>query len=98
MAKFSGLGWALVAAAGLQVFGINASAQGVDTALSGLGARTREVCSGPAAEGFARCHSHVVIDQRGEVVVNATPGGLSPSSLRSAYKVTGSGSSCSQAL
>ena len=92
MKKFSGLGWALMAAAGLQVFGINATAQSVDVAPGALGARTREVCSGPVAEGFARCHSHVVVDERGELVVNTTPGGLSPSSLRSAYKVTGSGS------
>jgi subtilase family serine protease len=55
--------------------------------------RHREVCAGPAAPGTARCHSHVVVDDADNVVENATPRGYNPSDLRSAYKVTGTGSS-----
>lgn len=49
------------------------------------------VCPGVAA-GSARCHARVVVDDSGHVVANATPSGYSPADLRSAYKVTGSGS------
>ena len=42
---------------------------------------------------MARCHSHVVTDDFGNPRANATPSGYSPSDLRSAYKVTASGSS-----
>ncbi len=46
----------------------------------------------------ARCHAHVVTDSAGNVLVNRigpdrkTPFGFGPTDLRSAYKVTGSGS------
>jgi hypothetical protein len=53
------------------------------------------------APGFARCHAHVVTDTRGDirpgksVTANAlsAPYGYGPADLRSAYKVTGTGSS-----
>jgi len=60
-----------------------------------------EVCPGPSAAGTARCHAHVVTDAQGRLIENvrksaspnATPSGYGPSDLRSAYGVTGSGSS-----
>src|SRR5690242_17288630 len=39
-----------------------------------------------------RCHARVLIDASGALAVNATPAGFGPSQLRSAYKITGSGS------
>src|SRR5689334_1614915 len=40
-----------------------------------------------------RCHARVLIDARGNLAVNAAPAGYGPSQLRSAYKITGAGSS-----
>jgi subtilase family serine protease len=56
------------------------------------------VCPGPVAAGTARCHAHVVTDAEGRpmarpAATNAAPAGYSPSDLRSAYNVSGSGSS-----
>jgi len=76
-----------------------ASAQAVAVAVQRSGAVYHiPVCPGPIARGTARCHAHVVTDVRGEPIAreaapNATPSGLSPSALRSAYNVTGTGSS-----
>lgn len=53
---------------------------------------TREVCSREVPFNMARCHSHVVVDSAGDEVVEAAPSGLGPADLRSAYKITGSGS------
>ncbi len=55
-------------------------------------------CPGPVAPQTARCHARVVTDSAGNLRVgsvspNATPSGYGPSDLRSAYNVTGSGSS-----
>src|SRR5262249_44674453 len=60
------------------------------------------VC-GVAPQGYARCHAHVVTDNRGNPIAkmearaalgrNTTPSGYGPSDLRSAYNVTSSGSS-----
>lgn len=61
----------------------------------------KAVC-GRVVGHVARCHAHVVTDARGNILVksnlaivksNATPSGYSPSQLRSAYNITGSGSS-----
>jgi len=49
------------------------------------------LCSTAIAPDTARCHARVVVDENDRVIVNATPLGLSPADLRSAYKVTGSG-------
>jgi hypothetical protein len=58
------------------------------------------VC-GTAPQGYARCHAHVVTDNRGSPLAqpfartvgrNTTPAGFGPSDLKSAYNVTGSGS------
>jgi subtilase family serine protease len=51
------------------------------------------VCPGPAAAGTARCHGHVVVDSSGQPLATSGPAGYSPSDLRSAYKVTGTGTS-----
>jgi subtilase family serine protease len=51
------------------------------------------VCPGPAAAGSARCHAHVVVDSSGQPLATAAPAGYSPSDLRNAYKVTGTGTS-----
>lgn len=39
------------------------------------------------------CHARILVDASGNVIPNATPAGLGPTQLRSAYKITGSGSS-----
>jgi subtilase family serine protease len=51
------------------------------------------VCTGPAPEGEARCHAHLVMNDSGQVMAALTPSGYSPSDLRSAYNVTGTGAS-----
>jgi hypothetical protein len=58
----------------------------------------RAVCPGPLSAGNARCHAHIVTDRGGNPIYklaapNVTPSGYGPSALRSAYVVTGSGSS-----
>jgi subtilase family serine protease len=59
---------------------------------------TVAVCSQLVAKGHARCHSHVVTDRLGNILSkdanpNTTPSGYGPSSLRSAYNITATGSS-----
>ncbi|HEX7760293.1 MAG TPA: S53 family peptidase [Caulobacteraceae bacterium] len=54
-------------------------------------------CPGRAGAGTARCHAHLVTDRTGnpvsrDLAPNITPSGLSPAALRSAYKVTSTGS------
>ncbi len=51
------------------------------------------VCPGPAAAGNARCHAHVVIDGSGHPLATSSPSGYAPADLRSAYKITGTGTS-----
>src|SRR5678815_4397813 len=50
------------------------------------------VCDMPRP-GEASCHARVLVDAFGAVVPNATPAGLGPTQLRSAYKITSNGSS-----
>ena len=58
-------------------------------------------CAGPIAPGMARCFAHVVTDRSGNYIIfnrgvvkrNVTPSGYGPADLRSAYKVTATGSS-----
>src|SRR3569833_791427 len=67
-----------------------------------------EACAGPSAPGTARCHAHIVSDSAGNVLSdrgrngahmdagvtrNVTPSGYGPNDLRSAFGITGSGSS-----
>jgi subtilase family serine protease len=49
------------------------------------------VCTSPRDQ--VHCHARVLVDASGQPVPNATPAGFGPSQLRSAYKITGSGSS-----
>jgi subtilase family serine protease len=58
------------------------------------------VCPGPRVAGQAFCHAHIVTDRSGNPIVrvartgaNVAPAGYYPSALRSAYAVTGTGSS-----
>jgi subtilase family serine protease len=51
------------------------------------------VCPGPAAAGTARCHAHVVVNDSGQPLATSGPSGYTPSDLRSAYNVTGTGTS-----
>jgi len=55
--------------------------------------RHTRVCAGPAPEGEARCHAHLVMNNSGQVMAAVTPSGFSPSDLRSAYNITGTGAS-----
>ncbi|HEY6176039.1 MAG TPA: S53 family peptidase [Kofleriaceae bacterium] len=48
-------------------------------------------CDSQDAE--VRCHARVLVDRFGAIIPNATPAGLGPSQLRSAYKITSNGSS-----
>jgi subtilase family serine protease len=50
------------------------------------------VCGVPRP-GEAECHAHVLVGADGKPVPNATPAGLGPAQLQSAYKITGGGSS-----
>jgi subtilase family serine protease len=59
------------------------------------------VCDRFVARGFARCFAHVQTDARGNIRegkpdgarANVAPAGFSPAQLRSAYRITGTGSS-----
>jgi subtilase family serine protease len=51
-----------------------------------------KVCPGAAPEE-ARCHSWVRVDDAGQPLANGVPNGYGPADLRSAYVLTGSGSS-----
>lgn len=61
------------------------------------------VCARAIGKGEARCFAHVVTDERGNPLAGkpvdaspqATPSGFGPASLRSAYAISGSGSSAS---
>ncbi|HEY6047936.1 MAG TPA: hypothetical protein VIV07_02705, partial [Sphingomicrobium sp.] len=61
----------------------------------------RAVCGRVAPTGSALCHAHVVTDAKGVIIpgrkvttnLTSAPSGYGPADLRSAYKVTSSGSS-----
>jgi subtilase family serine protease len=78
-------------------FGSNlAFAQSAAGVQHSQGVYHKAVCPGPAAAGNARCHAHVVTDGAGNPIVsnaNTGPSGYWPADLRSAYAITGSGSS-----
>jgi len=52
---------------------------------SALAASQRPVCPGPAAEGNAKCHAHVVTNGKGTPQVTTAPAGYGPAQLRGAY-------------
>ncbi len=43
------------------------------------------VCPGPVAEGEARCHSHVRLDESAQPFASASPSGYVPADLQNAY-------------
>jgi len=45
----------------------------------------RPVCPGPAATGSARCHAHVITDERGNANANLAARGYGPAQFRTAY-------------
>jgi hypothetical protein len=47
----------------------------------------RPVCPGPAAEGFARCHAHVIVDSRGSPATSTIPAGYGPAQFHDAYSL-----------
>ncbi|HEX3763150.1 MAG TPA: S53 family peptidase [Kofleriaceae bacterium] len=49
------------------------------------------ICDSEGVEVY--CHAHAIVDATGKVIANATPAGFTPSQLRSAYSITGSGKS-----
>jgi subtilase family serine protease len=57
------------------------------------GVSAAAVCPGPAGDGHARCHAHVIVDPSGKPVGNTGPSGYGPSDLRAAYSLTATGSS-----
>jgi len=61
-------------------------------ALASIERRPHKAVCGVAAAGFARCHAHVRTLPDGETVVSsATPQGLTPASLQSAYEIPAGG-------
>jgi subtilase family serine protease len=47
----------------------------------------RPVCPGPAAEGFARCHAHVIVDDHGSPATSTIPAGYGPAQFHGAYSL-----------
>jgi subtilase family serine protease len=47
----------------------------------------RPVCPGPAAEGFARCHAHVIVDGHGAPATSSLPSGYGPKQFHGAYSL-----------
>ncbi|WP_295639107.1 hypothetical protein [Novosphingobium sp.] len=97
--KFPGIAIGFAALAFGGAFGTTAQAQSA-TALERSGnVFHKAACSHAVAPGEAYCHAHVVTDsagnekegKNGNAAPNVTPGGFSPASLRTAYKVTGTG-------
>jgi subtilase family serine protease len=78
---------AAVAAASLSTVGI-ASAS---TPAAASHAHSAKVCAAPV-KGYAACHAKVVLDSTGKPAVTATPAGLGPADIRSAYALTASSS------
>ncbi|HEX8094162.1 S53 family peptidase [Jatrophihabitans sp.] len=79
---------AAVAAASLSTVGI---ASASTPAAAPQVRHAANVCAAPA-KGYAACHAKVVVDSKGQPVVTATPAGLGPADIRSAYALTASSS------
>ena len=76
------------------VIGSGAFAQEADEAApAARTVHTMKACAAEPAQGHARCHAQIVVNEVGEMATMATPSGFGPSDLRSAYNITGSGSS-----
>ena len=74
------------------VYVLAVATAGLALAPAALARPSKHVC-GPAAVGAARCHALVVTDSKGAPLATSTPSGYGPSDLRSAYKLTATGSS-----
>jgi subtilase family serine protease len=72
-----------ILAGGLAVLAILAGTLGF--AGSALARPDKAVCPGPAAEGFARCHAHVIVDAKGLPATTPTPPGYGPAQFHGAY-------------
>ncbi len=83
--------WPVAAAVGAMVVVSLAPSAGADPK-PGHGL-DKNVCGDQPGPGKARCHARVVTDAAGNVTVYASPTGYTPADLRSAYNITGSGSS-----
>jgi subtilase family serine protease len=79
---------------GLAACADDTAIESAETAISEQGLLHRQVCKA-TPEGEARCHSWVRVKEDGQPEAALTPSGLSPASLRAAYKLTSSGSSAS---
>ncbi len=86
---------ALVAGVALAACGGTAEPQAA-TSQDALGRRLgvfhAPVCPGPASENDARCHARVVTDDKGTPVATASPAGLDPTDLHTAYSLPWSSS------
>jgi subtilase family serine protease len=61
-------------------------------AVADPGKSQRPVCPGFSAGDTARCNAHVVTDQAGKPLAATSPTGLTPTQLRTAYSLSGGGS------
>ena len=72
----------------LQAQGANAGGAGGHRPMS-----HSRVCTAAAEPGMASCHAHIVHDETGRPFATKGPAGYSPTDLRTAYAVTGNGTS-----
>ena len=83
-----------LAAGGLLIAGLTAGmATGASASPADHGRHPQKVCAKPSSPTLAACHAEVMVsNSTGRVPNSSTPpaGGLTPSQLRSAYKLTGS--------
>ncbi len=101
--NFARLGLMALAAAGMLVGSSIVQAQSQEAIEHSGRTFHQAVCARAIGKGDARCFAHVVTDERGNpltgksdgAAAQATPAGYGPSSLRSAYAISGSGSSTS---
>lgn len=79
----------------LTVFGIASGANALSGPVLKSGNTFHRAACAQVVGHVAHCHAHVVTDAKGHPLVKANPdvSGYSPASLRSAYKITGTGSS-----
>ncbi|HEX8972650.1 hypothetical protein [Oryzihumus sp.] len=89
MKRFT-LSVAVGSAAAALLVGTTTSAM-AQPAPAGSARGTERICAAPA-KGYASCNAIVVTDASGKPVANATPSGLGPSDIRSAYGLTSSSS------
>jgi len=57
--------------------------------VAAVAASHKPVCPGPAAEGTARCHSHVITDAKGNPNASFSPSGYGPAQFVGGYSLPG---------